>query len=300
MRTGAASKALVLVLAILLAGCAKTPESEEAKVPQTDFTELELAATATTGIIRGIVVDDAIRPIGGARLVLQAADGPRETVSKEDGAFGFDDLEGGPYFIQASKPGYTSVQTAAEVVPGVEEPPITKVLLVADPATTPFVQSIVWNGFIECSTRVGVPGTTGVGLNGCNGVGNQNVNFPIDIADMPTLIQGETIWKSTQTLGSGLSFVVGPKSCEDVKWARADGPSTLVILLNQTDLEDEDAFVEDEGLCYRVFSWTADEIANAAGLVLSQRFDSYFHLFYNFLPPEGWKFSVDGEPVPPS
>ena len=288
-----------LLVGIAVAGCASENAPEPAE-PVADFTELELAATATTGIIRGIVVDDAIRPIAGAKLLLQTESGPRETTSTEEGVFGFDALPGGTYFIQATKPGYTSSQTSTEVVPGVEEPPITKILLVLDPATAPYVTAVVWNGFIECSMRVGVPTTTGVGVNACNDVANQDVNFPLSVEGVPDLLQGELIWENTQSLGSGLSFVVGPYSCADVKWSRADGGSPLVIGLNQTDLEGEEDFAEDAGLCYRVFSWTADEVANGAGLVLSQRFDAYFHLFYNFLPPEGWQFSVDGEPVPPS
>ena len=291
--------ALVATASLLLAGCASGAEPPAA-TPPADFTELELEATATTGVIRGIAVDDAIRPVQGVKLVLQTEAGPRETASNAEGAFGFDELPAGTYFIQATKPGYTAAQVSAEVVAGVAEPPVTKILLVLDPATTPYVAAVVWNGFVECSMRVGVPTTTGVGLNACNDVANQDVNFPISVEGVPHLLQGELIWESTQSLGSGLSFVVGPHSCADVKWGRADGASPLVIRLNQTDLEGEDDFTEDAGLCYRVFSWTADEVADAGGLVLSQRFDAYFHLFYNFLPPEGWQFSVDGEPVPPS
>jgi Carboxypeptidase regulatory-like domain len=288
------------LMATLLAGCSSNAPETAAAEPVADFEELDLAATATTGVIRGIVVDEAIRPIVGAHLVLQTETGPRETTSTADGAFGYDELEGGTYFIQATKPGYTAVQSSAEVVVGVEEPPIVKVLMVADPATTPYVTTIVWNGFIECSFRVAVPSVTSLGVNACNGVGNQDVNFPIDVIGTPDLIQGELVWEDTQTLGSGLSFVVGPKSCDDVKWDRADGPSTLVILLNKTDLEDEEDFADDGGLCYRAFSYVAEESQGTTGLVLSQRFDAYYHLFYNFLPPEGWKFSVDGEPKPPS
>ncbi|HJQ93089.1 MAG TPA: carboxypeptidase-like regulatory domain-containing protein [Candidatus Thermoplasmatota archaeon] len=293
-----------LLTAFSVAGCS-SPEPASAE-PVADFTGLELAATATTGVIRGIVVDDAIRPVAGATLVLQTEAGPREATSTADGVFGYDDLAGGTYFIQATKPGYTSSQTSTEVVPGVAEPPVTKILLVLDPATTPYVTAVVWNGFIECSMRAGTGNLAGsVGVNACNDLpgdvqwNNQDVNFPVSVDGVPDLMQGEMIWEDTQSLGSGLSFVVGPHSCADVKWNRADGASPLVIRLNQTDLEDEEDFAEDAGLCYRAFSYTAEETAHFGGLVLSQRFDAYFHLFYNFLPPDGWQFSVDGEPIPP-
>jgi hypothetical protein len=292
--------AAVAIASLLLAGCSSTG-SDDTPEPVGDFSGLDLAATDTTGIIRGIVVDESIRPIMGARLVLQSEAGPMEALSAEDGVFGYEGLAGGTYFIQASKPGFVSAQVSTDVVVGVAEPAIVKVLLVADPASTPYVQTFVWNGFIECSTRVGT-GPTGqgsVGLNACNDVGNQDVNFPVDIAGTPSMIQAEAIWKSTQTFGSGLSFVVGPKNCDDIKWARADGPSSLVIALGEDALASEEDFEKDGGLCYRMFSYVSGESQETLGAVTSQRFDVYFHVFYNFLPPEGWKFSVDGDPVVP-
>lgn len=288
----------VVSIAALLAGCAGG--AADAQTDDADFSGLDLQASQTTGIIRGVVVDDAIRPVAGVVVNLQTEAGGQTATTNDDGLFGFQSLPGGTYFMTASKPGYTTSQSSTEVVAGVAEPPILKIRLVLDPATTPYVVTFQWNGFIECSMRVGVPTTTGVGLNACNDVGNQDVNFPVDLADLPDHLQGELIWQSTQTLGSGLSFVVGPKSCADVKWDRADGGSPLVMSLNLTELEEHEEFFEDEGLCYRVFSWTADEAANGAGLVTSQQFDAYFHAFYNFLPPEGWQFSVDGPANPPS
>jgi hypothetical protein len=32
---------------------------------------------------------------------------------------------------------------------------------------------------------------------------------------------------------------------------------------------------------------------------LQQRTDAYIHNFYNFVPPAGWRFTVDGDPVVP-
>src|SRR5687767_10257567 len=66
-----------------------------------DFDELELEATATTGVIRGIVVDEAIRPVAGAEVGTTLPDGAgaRNTTSADDGAFGFDGLPPGTYFL---------------------------------------------------------------------------------------------------------------------------------------------------------------------------------------------------------
>ena len=91
----------------------------------------------------------------------------------------------------------------------------------------------------------------------------------------------------------------------DIKYARADGPSPLVIRMNDTLILDEsadaldDGFVPSDGICYRSFSYVAEESAGTLGLVTSQQFDAFFHAFYNMLPPEGWQFSVDGDPPQP-
>ena len=303
------SVALVaLLLSAVLAGCADGADPTSTANDLVDEGEFaNLQATSQTGVIRGVVVDEAIRPIAGATVSLPVGGLNRNTTTSDAGAFGFDGLEAGTYFLTVSKPGFKGVQQSTEVVAGDSQPPLLKVLLVMDPTTTPYFQVVTWTGYLECSLRIGVPGTTGVGVNACNDVGNQDVNYPLAPLDsVPDLLQAELIWDSTQTLGSGLSFVVGPPSCIDIKYARADGPSALVIRMNSTLIveasEDntDEGFDPETGLCYRVFSWTADEVANSAGLVTQQRFEAYFHAFYNMLPPEGWQFSVDGNPVPPT
>src|SRR5687768_18580677 len=55
-----------------LAGCSGGDGGKPAPIEDdTDFQDLDLAATATTGIIRGLVVDEAIRPLGGAKIGLK-------------------------------------------------------------------------------------------------------------------------------------------------------------------------------------------------------------------------------------
>src|SRR5687768_679344 len=70
-----ASSALRAVLAVLLfalparslAGCAGGGGGGSSDpAPDVDFEDLDLKATATTGRIRGVVVDSAIRPVGDA------------------------------------------------------------------------------------------------------------------------------------------------------------------------------------------------------------------------------------------
>lgn len=297
--------ACLALLTVLFAGCTGSP-ADEAEADLVDDAEFDgLSASSTTGVIRGVVVDEAVRPLGNA-VVSLAGSVPRNTTSSDAGAFSFAGLEPGTYFMTTTKAGFVTVQTSVDVVAGVDEPPIVKVLLVQDVATTPYFSVVVWNGFIECSMRVAVPGVINTGVNACNGVGNQDVNFPLAPLDAaPDLLQGEMIWQSTQALGSGLTLVVGPPSCIDIKYARADGSSPQVLRLNQTALLAESAdaldegFNPDDGVCFRAFSWLASESQGTAGLIVQQKFDAYFHAFYNFLPREGWQFSVDGNPTIP-
>lgn len=287
-----------VLASLLLAGCASSGDPDDA-LPPADFTELELAATATTGIIRGIVVDEAIRPLSGAQLVLQTESGPRETTSAEDGAFGFDGLPAGTYFVHASKPGFAPAQTSTDVVAGVAEPPIVKVLLAADPERRPFFDVYTWDGFVECSVRTPVGGFAL-----CEGVGNDDVVYDVEIsAGVPTFAQGELVWQSTQALGDELSFN-WRRNDTNQDYVDTEGPSPLMLSANATLFEENEVGM---GQPLRTVIFTGHHPATepptggfGVGVQLQQSFTMYLHVFYNFVPPEGWRFTVDGDPVPPA
>src|SRR5687768_7361503 len=136
---------------LALSGCSGGGDEAPPAAPEeVAVQDLGLQATETTGVIRGIVVDEAIRPLANVSIELNGAT-QATTVSNANGVFGFDALEPGTYFLSAEKLGYASVQQSAEVVAGVAEPPIVKVLMTADPTTTPFYDAYVFDGFIQCS-----------------------------------------------------------------------------------------------------------------------------------------------------
>src|SRR5688572_22037468 len=145
---GNGAVAWALLLAVL-AGCAEDG-GPEADPIEPAFEELELEATATTGVLRGVVVDEAIRPVGGAEVVV--TNGGRNMTTTPDGLFGFAAMEPGTYFLAISKPGFLAVQQSAEVVAGESEPPVLKVVLKADENYNPYVTSLVFDGWIECTT----------------------------------------------------------------------------------------------------------------------------------------------------
>jgi hypothetical protein len=89
---------VALLAAALLAGCSGSNPSDKSSTEPT-FDDLGLQATSSTGVIRGVVVDDAIRPVAGATVSL-TGESTGETVSTAAGTFGFDALAPGTYFLK--------------------------------------------------------------------------------------------------------------------------------------------------------------------------------------------------------
>ena len=282
---------------LVLAGCSGSAGNDAA--PSDSF-DVPVEATSTTGVIRGVVVDQSIRPVAGATITIPVGADMLTEQTNEDGAFGFDGLTPGTYFVTATKASYNTIQQSVDVVAGISDPTPLRFGLVQDVSKIPYFVPEEWDGYIECSGRVatGPTGILSLGVNACNEPVplGQDVNRPVTLQPNETFIQGEMYWESTQNLGSGLSFVVGPQSCADVKYARADGNSPLVIRLNRTQLEDHEAL---DGVCYRAFSYVAEESLGFVGLVIEQRFQVVFHHFFNFVPPLDWQFTVDGDPPIP-
>ena len=334
-----------LLAATLLAGCSDAgggPEAQEA-----DFEQLELQADETTGILRGVVVDEAIRPIPG---VLVTAVGPGggnvSMTTKDDGLFGFGKLAPGTYFVSVMKAGFTAQQASAEVVAGESEPKPLKILMAADPSTAPYVEALHLDGFMTCSVRPGF-----FALQCGFGQNNDVVNQRTDLAQRPEWIQSEMTWESTQAIGDEMSLAIrcnpGDSSdpagmCPDgtVTIVRAEGPNPLVATVNRTvaDLwaiggpggnpldinlfafgrSDLDAWDEETidaaqkpatgNDCMQwgvvgntVFGFDPETCMRITGpgLILNQKVDVYSHVFYGYLPPEGWTFLEAGAPPAP-
>src|SRR5687768_3515881 len=103
-----------LLAGAVLAGCSGGSDPPAAEPEDAAFEQLALQATATTGVLRGVVVDEAIRPVSGATVTLSGT-GTGTTTTNAEGLFGFASLAPGPYFVQVEKPGFTSAQSSTEV-----------------------------------------------------------------------------------------------------------------------------------------------------------------------------------------
>jgi Carboxypeptidase regulatory-like domain len=289
----------VALIAVALAGCSGSPSAPPpSDVPSAE--ELGLEATDSTGIIRGIVVDTAIRPIAGATVTLLGSD-PRSAQTDETGAFGFDDLEPGTYFLKAKKLGYHEAQQSADVVAGVLEPAAVKVQLAIDAsAVTPFAESYTYEGFVECTTSVlvlcGAPNL----LTGDN-ITNDRFTWDQYLTPGASLIQSEMVWQSTQAASPEMYFEMegldGDCNPPDSSFfGSASGPSPIMARIDNETIEEN----EIGQVCPIYYSIFAGGIQGTpVGATVEQRFTMYIHAFYGYLPPDDWRFSNDSTVPPP-
>jgi hypothetical protein len=308
-----------LLLLTVLSGCSGDASNKGDVAEDEDFDDLDLDATEDTGIIRGVVLDEAIVPLAGVAVRATGTGGsPLETETTDVGTFGFDELEPGIYFLSASKPGYISGQLSVEVVAGEDEPEIQKIVLAADPVSAPFAQGYVFDGFIECSVSI-----IAVGFAACSSVGALNDRFIVQYTPqrVPDWAQTEMIWDSTQQVNDGLALLYsGTREGQALLYNYGDqrGPSPLLVTANQTTLE-EFGVGNGTDLVIRVFNHPIEGTtppdpvngddcldrpalggcATGIGFTIEQDFTHYTHIFYGYTPQPDWLFSVDGEPVPP-
>lgn len=309
-------------LLLSLAGCTTKPKTGLEGIDVGGFEDLDVHATATTGLIRGVVVDEAIRPLSGVHVVLQPV--TKDFTTADNGLFFFSDLEPGTYFIQVSKPGYNATQTTTEVVAGVDEPAIVKVLLIADASLNPFVETLQFNGYLSFGAAIGITsvGTT-INAQLSNALKDVSI-WTVTFAEVPTWAQGELVWKQNQPAGGMLIWEMVVGNTNAFKGHRETTVSPALAYWNTTVLQAETDNVtnSDRGIAYRFFGgphpaagpgWPAPEeqcptvdtgpvlgprnpCKFGYGLTFQQAANAYVHHFYNFAPPEGWRFTKDGAP----
>jgi hypothetical protein len=284
MRRSVALSALLLT--VLFAGCSGSPGGGAAEPEPDAFDDVEV--TETTGAIRGIVVSEAIVPI--ADVLVALTDGRNQTTDAE-GAFVFNGLEPGDYFVSASKAGYLSQQQSATVVAG-GEPPITKILLPADIGAQPFSELYQWTGFLQCGANLIVRSA-----NPCAFTGSDNVHVFEWSANgrIPDFAQAEAIWTGTQPAGNWLAMnfhdpngATGTESCYTVN---SESPAILNVTMEEiVACEGEEA----EKLTVRLFPGASDGTPSQPTVLANQQYDVYIQYFFGFVPRAGYTLAADG------
>lgn len=317
----------LLLIATVLAGCA---DPDEAPVDDVEkrFDDVDgPKATAETGVIRGIVLDEAISPVADVDVAIIGTQ--HSTTTDDEGIFLFGDLEPGTYFLSAARAGFNTTQTSVTVVAGVDRPAIVKVQLPRDPTSGPYVTLLQFDGIIQCSVR-----TVVVGYPLCSALGVDEDFQRYYTADkVPTWIQSEMTWEGTQALGDEMSLSItclNDPSCPDgqVVLARHEAESPLKITVNQTTADQynlgkgndiwlrvfvhwlpesdvpEDTVYDTAGIdCIEwngVLGLTGCIRFGGVGIAVDQQFTVFTNIFYGFEPGEDYDFLEDGAATVPA
>jgi hypothetical protein len=301
--------ASALLAAVLLAGCSGGGGGGDGGDGGLG-TVGEVEATATTGGIRGFVVDQKIVPIKGASVTVVPGDRSAET--DEGGAFVFSGLEPGTYFVKASHPLHETQQQSVEVVAGVSDPAPVKFQLVRVISQDPYYVTLKFEGYIVCSinTAGALSEECGEGAGvpcqapppyGCQRLGGQDNNliqFDFQVEPGAAGIVFETVWEPTSEAGKELYVPVGTNwvcdpgcSWDDV--TEMQGASPLHAQIGPEEIESKGIV---PGVNVTMFVW-AGSFEEPAGVTLNQPFTDFATIFYYIPPPDGWSF-VRGDAPP--
>ena len=311
--------ACLLLTAFVLAGCASG--GEEPNVDELAGEAPELEVTATTGGIRGVVVDEAVRPIKGATVEVMSTDKTMETT--ESGLFAFSGLEAGTYFIKASHPLYDVQQQNVEVVAGVAEPAPVKFLLTRVIFANPYLTTEKFDGYIVCSAGqadVGYSEECGEGAGvpcvqppaPCGRVGGQGNNqvqydFTVDNMDLRTIVV-ELSWEPTSEAGKELlTYVSTQWVCDPFCGGNvfANGGSASPLFL-RAEAENGTIGGEDFNTTepFTVFTWAnpyamdPTGTTNAPTVVLNQPYQAFVTKSYYLPLPADWSFIAGSSLTP--
>lgn len=289
--------ARALILLMLLAGCA-SPEPAASPGAALDEAagQVSVQATATTGVIRGIVVDEAVRPLAGATVYLQ--DGPNATTN-DAGTFGFDGLKPGAYFLTIDRAGYTQAKQSAQVLAGEAQPAVLRIQLKSIPAAAPYVEAYQTRlivGFHACTDATGCLSIGGFVDNPAGIYGNGARYTLVLLNPNATVVQTEVRWEpTTPAAETGSVTCVASTTYDRADQQQRTGPSAVVVRLEATGVDEGKPVVADRAGC----QWFPAPGSLPVGASYAQALDAYTHVFYNFRPRDDWQFGRDGDhPVP--
>ena len=326
--------AAALFLSLVLAGCSDDGTPKADTVEDAGFEDLDVKATATTGVIRGVVVDERIVPIPDAEVGVSGVDVNVTVASDEQGRFAFADLQPGTYFLRVSSLQHNSIQTSVEVVAGVDEPPVTKIQLTRRFAQDPYVEAYKHDGFIQCNQAgvyygsapcitdfTGIVTGLGVVPPGCTPAGcapqlrtiqDEDRGFHVAVGPGWQTLIWEMQWEeASQTfdrMGLTVSYNVTQRPASH-NYLSVGSTSPLRAQLdvgvdheNSNGVEPE--LLDPQGrpdLYYFVGVRSSGVCAVVAcappSIAINQQFTLVGHFFYYGVPPTDWSF-IAGDPLP--
>ena len=142
---------LVLLGGTLLSGCADGGQpSKGGDSTPLQPADLEIDASSPFGGISGVVVDEAIRPIARATVLVVSLN--KTQVTDGNGQFAFPNLEPGAYFLNVNATGFFAVQTSIDVTAGAASP--VRIQLATDSSPVPYPTTFAKTGYIEVGASI--------------------------------------------------------------------------------------------------------------------------------------------------
>ena len=271
--------ALAVLLGVALAGCSGGAPADDAPAVGPDVV---IDEGSSLGAIAGVVVDEAIRPIGNATMSLTGLGAAgRNTTTDEGGQFVFEDLEPGTYFLHGNATRYVGLQTSAQVTAG--EVARVRMLLTRLTSAEPYHQTYHFQGFIQFSPAAAGP----------------LINIIVDeFADNPLC----TCTLAFNTTGNDVKTLVVEAVWTDTV-SSPTGASTLYLEVFPAELDDGTADIQGGFLPspilehYPIGMWGDNETnvdwrvrltGDGFTAQYNQPYDLFVTVFSNEEAPEGW------------
>jgi hypothetical protein len=260
-----------------------------------------------TGILAGIVVDAALRPLVDAQVSATPPGGePLRMATDANGSFAFVGLAAGTYAVEATKERHLSAHAIAQVLAG-EAGPLVQLVLEVQTDEIPFVIGIKWEGYIGCAFSYGNL-CSAPAQGGADVIGDQSAHLFWDEyvaeARVPDMLQAEAVWEPTLPTSAELEPIFGWSTPEEWKVFQYGGvfdgfstPSPAFYRVPHDQML-EVGLGTDVGLVVEFYSGKPS--GAPAGLTVNQPVRLFLHNFYGYEAPDAWRFVADGPPPPPA
>ncbi|HET6399023.1 MAG TPA: carboxypeptidase-like regulatory domain-containing protein, partial [Candidatus Thermoplasmatota archaeon] len=138
---------ILVAACVALAGCSASGDAAGAQKKDRlpDGVQVETAP----GVVTGVVVDAAIRPLEGATVTLQGDAFNGTATTDLQGVFRFQDVPPGTYILSGEHRLYKKAQMAIEVKKAVETP-VARLVLEATFSQTPYSLAFKFDGILNC------------------------------------------------------------------------------------------------------------------------------------------------------
>jgi hypothetical protein len=275
--------AALALLAFALAGCASASGPPQG------------AGSGAGARVEGVAVTAAIVPLANASVAL--VPGGQTAVTDGEGRFAFDGVPDGEYLVTAARGGYLAAQAGVRVAGGAPSPALVQLVLDSDCGVAPYFEAYAYEGLLDVSARFGPAGASGGGLFGPASLGTGYNLGP----RLPDWVQGELVWSATQPLADSLLLTISPQNGSTLQTVAqlVDGPSPLALGFGRDVLEGWD-MQPGQPLGLSAFAGNnTPPPGPALGVAAQQPFHLFTHLFYGYAPPAGWRFTADGDALPP-